>query len=823
MKSKSGVSLIVLVITIVIMIILSSAVLFEIGFSIDKLRAMAKEYETAHNNLQSQLNSLLKYDLVNNGNENVKVEATTLGIGGYGMLFSPKISPKDPNTMMAICDMGGVYVTNNKGVNWSRKELNGTCYTIEFDPNNQGAVYVGGSGLYKSTDNGKTFEIIFPKKESIIETIHKLEASMSYIYNTDGYSNSMVVKDILIDPNDSNHIYVLLYTAYYPREVSIYESVDGGSSFIKLVNKQEKESASSHMLMDYNEMFIHNGKLRLCMQEGIYEYNNDTGKNDVIYKTTTEIVDIAQVREGNDIYYILLEKSSEYPGATTTAVRYTKDFNTFTDLTTTLLNQLLNSEDIYNDFEWEFTFVEATSLTNIYLVQGDYLSSTNYPHGIIKYNGSETYCIYGSILKEYQKYKYGEALENPGWLDESIRIWGIDIDGKKDDNSILFTTICGVYYSPDSEKIYQRYSNVHKNNGKTTYSSTGIDVQVTYGVEQDPFNENNLKLLYSDLALASSDDGGKTWTRDYTKFPWYGDGSGKFVNTCYALEFDKYKEGTVYSIWSTRGSVKHHVVSGNMTTNSYGVFAVSNDHGETWDTTYSTGIPENAIPVKMNVVYNKNTEERTIYVATFNEGFYVSYNSGKNFEPINDGIETIKYSIYEYIFGYDIEVTDDGRIFGMTGITYYNSEQQAGKVFELINGVWQQINLPEGAICPRDIYYKNGVLYISVTANYKADNTSGRIINYAGGIYSYSNGEVKQIFDEKISVSGVQIDNDGNMYISDMHGNVYIKNDQMNFEKVYSNFHWISCGIQLKEDNYNQKILDLPSWGGGLLRLKISY
>ena len=92
-----------------------------------------------------------------------ELKATVLGIGGGGLLFEPTISPFDENTMTVIPDMGGIYVSHNAGVDWKRKNLQGVVQKAFFDPNRKGVVYAGGTGLYRSTDNGDTFNLIFPK------------------------------------------------------------------------------------------------------------------------------------------------------------------------------------------------------------------------------------------------------------------------------------------------------------------------------------------------------------------------------------------------------------------------------------------------------------------------------------------------------------------------------------------------------------------------------------------------------------------------------------------------------------------------------------
>ncbi|MDE6614491.1 MAG: hypothetical protein K2K24_03175, partial [Clostridia bacterium] len=166
-----------------------------------------------HNDYQDTPNDNqdISYDDSETPNDNLNapsLKATSLGIGGGGMLFAPSISPFDENTMIVIPDMGGIYVSHNAGVDWKRKNLQGVVQKTYFDPNREGVVYAGGTGLYRSTDNGDTFNLIFPKEEEIIERRNSDETNMQYLFTNSNYPTYRQVKDILVNPNDSNNIFV---------------------------------------------------------------------------------------------------------------------------------------------------------------------------------------------------------------------------------------------------------------------------------------------------------------------------------------------------------------------------------------------------------------------------------------------------------------------------------------------------------------------------------------------------------------------------------------------------------------------------------------
>lgn len=733
------------------------------------------------------------------------LKATSLGIGGGGMLFEPTISPFDENTMIVIPDMGGLYVSHNAGIDWERKNLQGATIKAYFDPNREGVVYAGGTGLYRSTDSGNTFNLIFPKEEEIIERRNSDETSMQYLLTNTNYPNDKQVKDILVNPNDSDNIFVLLY---YGKKGIVFESKDNGESFEEIFS-YTKQNSKGNLWQDYNKLLYQKetDTLYYSVEEGIFAFSRSEGSCTQVYNSDLGIVNMAYFYEDGKTYFTVIEKTTTLEKFDT-QVFYTTDFtpqNTV-DISSKIVTGLQDTFDANGytgiTYRWKFEYIAANSVNNIYVTQNSFSDNSAYPYyiaGIIRFNGESGKWLYGNPYKNHAT----SALVEKGWIDGNIAAYGIALS-ERAENAILYTTLCGVYYSPDSEHFYQRYCHTIKEGNITKYVTSGIDEQTTYGVRVNPFNKDNILLLNTDLGLIRSEDNGASWTRALTGI------KSTWTNTVYDAEFDIRKENVVYSLWSGRHDMPYQ--PGNET-NKSGGFAISNDAGKTWDCQYSTGLPETAIPVKMSLVYPQNNEdELTIYVATMNHGFFVSYDTGKTFTEINDGIERVSYN---QIFAEDIEAKD-GRVFGCTAKSTFNNQVQVGEVFEFKNNRWEKIQLPDDIQTPRDIYYNNGTLYISATVVRIWDSEKHFFGSVGGGIYAYKDGQINQIFDEGISVAGVQIDSKGVMYLSDINGNIYRKTPAGDYVKIYKLYHSISKGVQLQNDN----VLYLPTLGGGLLKLE---
>ncbi|MCM1438478.1 MAG: hypothetical protein NC131_04625 [Roseburia sp.] len=752
------------------------------------------------------------------GNGNFNLTETVLGIGGGGAVFTPAISPFDPDDMLVSVDMGGVYISHSAGKEWNRKNLNGQVLTAYFDPMQRNVVYAGGSGLYRSVDNGDNFELFFPHKDDLTASLNNAENNLRYLYTRSGiYPTEKAVKDVLVNPNDADNVFIMMFSASSSGlDGAVYETADGGETFGKIISYSLTKRFNANILFELNKLLFkkETNSLYFATGEGVYKYDSAAKTAEKVYASQKGIVDIVTVYENGKTQFIVIENCSEIAGCKT-RVFHTADFNAVQDITqkiATGLPRTVTNGNKQTEYKWSFSYLDATSTENIYLSQASYTEDTGvYAYGIegvLHFDGSKSSWLYGNNPAIDNNAKNQMSLKNRGWSDGNYKPYGIAVSRQKGcEKTILYSTITGVYYSPDGRDFYQRYCNVITNGNGVYYSTTGLNEQTTYGIVINPFDKDNVFILNTDLGLIRSGDGGKLWQRSIVGVPFGGS-----LNS-YDMVFDPRNEGVAYSLWSNRHDVPYSPANES---GKRGAFLYSSDGGKSWENGYSSGIPADATPVKMSVVFpsNKNAEA-VIYVATFNRGFFVSYNSGKTFTELNGGITPVKYNAENsFILGCDIEAKD-GRVFALTAKSTYGGKVQPGEVFELINGVWRKIALPEGVVNPRDIYYSGGTLYISCTTERKNLTASG-FTNYAGGVYACKDGSTELIFDESISATGVQADTKGTLYISDINGNIYRKEADGEYEKIYGNFHTLSKGIQLIDDDE----IYLSTLGGGLLKLK---
>ena len=90
-----------------------------------------------------------------------------IGPGGGGAMFNPTISPHDPNTVLVSCDMTGSYITHDGGRTWRMFNLRGVVSFFVFDPLDPKTIYAHATGLWRSTDGGERWDLVYPNPSAV--------------------------------------------------------------------------------------------------------------------------------------------------------------------------------------------------------------------------------------------------------------------------------------------------------------------------------------------------------------------------------------------------------------------------------------------------------------------------------------------------------------------------------------------------------------------------------------------------------------------------------------------------------------------------------
>lgn len=703
-----------------------------------------------------------------------------ISIGGGGSFCIPMIDPTNPNRFYVTCDMGGLFYSNDRGQTWVRNQdaigwLRRACIS------ENGTVFAGGCGLYASTDHGQTLNLIYPKNPyyQVSRCGWHENLMLADDYNN-GYINGIATTSdkVFFATTDWDGNFRLMYADYDGNNLHIiYE---------EKITVSDPTGIEIVMTTKGNDLYcVYHNKL--------WKYNLTSGIITELYSGQGDLLDAAWIED----QFFLLDDAG-----TQTKILYTNDFVNWQDLQDkNTLPDTYVKWGVDLSFDWHFKEICGNNFDNIYLS-----FFYNDEAGVMKFNGASFEWVFDSM------YKTRNTIIDEGWSYGCHGpFYGICADPSNDDFCLLTNTET-VYSISYPDEAHREVHTLHCTAlGDGTFVTNGLNVQTTYSVKEDPFNPDHIISCSTDLGLQNSYDNGRSFKRMEITGTNYN-----IYNTCYDLYFDTRTEGLIYGLWSNR----HDAPYAPYTTDidwTEGRFGVSRDGGTTWDFTYSNGLPADCIPVKMSV--EDNGSSLTIAVATFNRGFFISYDSGKTFTSLNNGMDTVE----GLIWGEDIVMTEE-HIYCLTAP--YNCitgswEPSILYDYNRSNGSISKIDLGELVLVRSLTYDKEKGLYLNVIPSYHFgwfnELNNGLWVNDNGGIYHYDGTSVSCIFSCYNGIFNSGFAPDGTMYAVEPYGKVYAGKDGL--------FTTFAEGLftQLKNVSFSSDgdTLYITSLGGGTYRTSI--
>src|ERR1035437_6526877 len=131
-----------------------------------------------------------------------------IGPGGGGSIYAPTMSPHNPNYMLAYCDMTGAYISHDGGTSWRMFNLRGRVHFYLFDPVDPNVIYVETIGLWRSTDRGNTWRLVYPAPTSVTGVIMPDDHASDKILTQDPSQGS--VSALAVDPVNSKILYATI-------------------------------------------------------------------------------------------------------------------------------------------------------------------------------------------------------------------------------------------------------------------------------------------------------------------------------------------------------------------------------------------------------------------------------------------------------------------------------------------------------------------------------------------------------------------------------------------------------------------------------------
>ncbi|MFK5974477.1 MAG: sialidase family protein [Flavobacteriaceae bacterium] len=773
-----------------------------------------------------------------------KANWVRIGPGGGGSTFIPTFSYASVDDFFIRCDMTGAYHTKDGGSTYALINNPGGSSSFAYDPKDSLSMYIGSKTLKKSSDGGKTWDLIFPSKNELLGVAFigdhadfNLATSKSSLYNqttnekADLATNyqSLTIKNIKVDPNNSKVIYFSSdYYFFYTTNAGISWSrieVNGTIDFIytNVTNAKEKVyvfTNSNVSAIDKTSWQITTVDFPTTMQPA-FSITGGTLKND-----------------GSSIFYALHNNElSRASGANApSSLWVSKDFGT--SWVQGLGAIITNNKGQMPTYA---TLAAAENdAANVYVVTSNYQEKkedgkTAHWFGAIKSSdagrnwewvwkgggGSGEYGIRDG--KDASNLK--DAWVHKAFGEDFIRLIDVGV-APNDGNVAIVTDWYRSMKTIDGGKTWMPIYSTEQPDG--SYISNGLDVTTTYGVHFDPFDKNHIAISYTDIGYHHSYNGGKSWFRATKGIP------VEWQNTCYWMVFDPKVKDKIWSVWSGL----HDFPRGKMTRSpkwserGSGGVAVSLDGGKSWAPTVE-GMGFEAPSTSIVLDENSPVGNRTLYVAAYGKGVFKSIDDGKTWTLRNNGIKG-SFATFE------LTIQEDGTLFLITSPIPQHKNGKVGMavfmgaIYKSVDGAnsWQLLDLGEKTKFPSGLTYdpqNPNILYVGSWSDIYMSDIVGRSVTNTFGSNEriYLEGGIKmsedrghtwrQIFDEDEYVYDVTVDNThpGRLYCNTFSQGAYRSDDYgktWNKMKDYD-FHW---GHRVFVDENDEEKVYLTTYGSSV-------
>ena len=527
-----------------------------------------------------------------------------LGLSGGGGMFTPAISPADPNLMMINCDMSAAYISEDGGRNWrmiNQAQLRSdTRCRPAFHPTAAEVVYASSGGqLRVSRDRGRTFTPIGNLREGLAGEIAINPAHPEAMMAGTGSGRSWRSLDagtnwVACQGPEGTVLGYHFGVGNQSRMIfaatakGIWRSDDAGETWTQktqgLPSKEIQGFAGGSSVADHASVLY-------CTVRSVIEKGELKGG---VYRSTDQ-AETWQRAMGSGIN-VETQKADQW--AYGPVAQYEQILTTDAQpLTVYVMNTSTgfhppHSDTVYRSDDggahWRAVYFEDPRFAQ-YNVAPNYVTAST-----------------------GQSFKGGEAP------------FGVALCNSDPNRLILVRNECQVTH--DGGK-YWFDGNTYPAPGQkpgpgSAWVCNGLVVTTTWNYYFDPLEPQRQFIAYTDIGLARSVDGGKSWI-------WWDSKSwAKWRNTCYELAFDPDTPGMIWGAFSDVHDIPNdNIISERHGHNGPGGVCVSRDFGASWKVE-ATGLP--ARPVTSIVLDPRSPKgARTLYAGVFMEGVYRSTDDGK--------------------------------------------------------------------------------------------------------------------------------------------------------------------------------------------------
>ena len=500
-----------------------------------------------------------------------------VGIGGAGGVYTPAVSPYDPNLMFVSCDMGGSYRSTDGGRHWALihwRQFGGSarsCYPTFLKDG--GILWSIGGQIRISRDKGETWTELGKALPGVITHL------------------------VAVEPGQAGNDGLVLLV--HAKGRGCQRSEDMGKTWRKVVANDGFSMAAVGKFVYFGG---YHSLLRSADAGATWEVLNDQ----LVANMTAHALGGATDKAGSIIYASLFSggvvKSTDY-GAT-----WKKVVETYADQKSIMV-------------PWNQTSVA-------YLAQA--------AHGVINGKVWKTTDA-GNTWQECFKMRGPEKNVELSWV-QTVLGWGYYITENgfgvcpTDPNLLLLTTQGDFYISRNGGSTWQQSMNVAKGvlpgDPGQRYACNGMEVTSSWRYIFDPLDKNRRYIAYTDIGFARSVDKGQTWSWSAAGCPW--------SNTFYQVVCDPDVKGRLYAATGNLHDIPNWGFVTKVDPKWSGGVCVSENGGEKW-TVLGIGLPVRpCTSLALDLRSPKNS--RTLYATLFESGCWKSTNGGKTWVDKSAGL-----------------------------------------------------------------------------------------------------------------------------------------------------------------------------------------
>lgn len=723
-----------------------------------------------------------------------------IGMGGGGAQYIPTVSPHDPNKIFVRCDMTGSYLSEDGGKSWRMFNLRGVVRFFVFDPVDPDTMYAKSSALYRSSDGGRTWQLVHPAA-SKLKGLRISDDHAKVEMVTGGRGEEIIA--LTVDPARSKTLYAAMEKS---GAVSLVISSDRGKTWQQAgklpagalaiyvdpaspVKKRRVYVVGEHSvsLLDAGAWTHHKpvrgGGRFVSVSAGFAK----GGSGPVIYGVTPCKWQRGKLSGG---VFVSVNGGATWKNVSGDLARRAKG----TDLSPSIRG----------------ISCCQTRPETAYIGFNGFQLSRGKTHHFGCARTTDAGATWQIVLVETDP---GQSAPNmhDAWLSERFGpIWGdapryLGVDPNNPNR--CFTTDDGrTMRTTDGGKTWRACYSKKARGGWTT---TGLDVLTCYGVHFDPFDGKRVLISYTDIGFIASSDGGKSWRSGTTNGV-----PREWTNTTYWLEFDACVKGRCWGVFSPVHDLPRPKMWRRGKVGNYsGGVCVSDDGGRSWKR--STGGMTQSACTHIIIDPDSPPEARVLYVAGYGDGVWKSTNGGRSWQLKNNGIagnEPFAWRLARDSNGALYLVvarrSDDGS---------YDNDLD-GALYRSTDGArsWEKITLPRGVNGPNDVAVDPAdpdKLYLAAWAR---DTKAGP---RGGGVFVSTNGGKtwKNVLSKDQHIYSLTVDprNRKVVYACGFESTVHRSEDGgKTWRRVKGfNFKW---GHRVTPDPHNRGMIYVSTFGGSV-------